>query len=443
MNWAIQEMKGAKIGHERYRSNAMQILFCMGANSGLSLSAALGERLRKSAHRLFSQQQIDLQQGHREQSVLRCAGHEWVLALEDTTDLNYQDHPSKQGMGQLGGMYDCRGVSIHSALLVSPQGEPLGLLGQHIWAPSSSGREKRPFHYTIEEKESYKWLILLKQIEANFKSRSQKVLIVADREADFYEHLVHDRSPNIGFVIRGRALKRNILVGDKPLKVQDLPDLFELKGMLEVALSKQKNRDARVAKLALRYGTFTYPPPFGHQGKSIQMSLVHAREVDGPTDAIEWYLFTSLPVNTFEDAQLVLDIYTKRWMIERFHYILKTGLRVEKLQIDNFERLVNALKMYAIVGWRILHLNYVAKASPERKAGEVFEQVHIQILHAMTRKQIKTVVDFVVALGSLAGFKPTKKQPLAGEKLLWQAWSILHNVQWGWTLAKDKFNGTG
>jgi hypothetical protein len=173
------------------------------------------------------------------------------------------------------------------------------------------------------------------------------------------------------------------------------------------------------------------------------MSLVHAREVDGPTDAIEWYLFTSLPVNTFEDAQLVLDIYTKRWMIERFHYILKTGLRVEKLQIDNFERLVNALKMYAIVGWRILHLNYVAKASPERKAGEVFEQVHIQILHAMTRKQIKTVVDFVVALGSLAGFKPTKKQPLAGEKLLWQAWSILHNVQWGWTLAKDKFNGTG
>lgn len=443
MNWAIQEMKGANIGHERYRSNAMQLLFCLGANSGLSFSAALGERLRKSAHRLFSQQEIDLQQGHREQSLLRGEGHEWVLALEDTTDLNYQDHPSKQGMGQLGGMYDCRGISIHSALLVSPQGEPLGVLGQHIWAPSSSGREKRAIHYNIEEKESYKWLIVLKQIEANFKSREQKVLIVADREADFYEHLVHDRSPNIGFVIRGRALNRNVLVGDKPLKIQDLPDLFEFGGMLEVALSKQKNRAARVANLALRYGAFTYPPPFGHQGKSMQMNLVHAREVNGPPDAIEWYLFTSLPVNTFEDALLVLDIYTKRWMIERFHYILKTGLRVEKLQIDDFGRLVNALKMYAIVGWRILHLNYVAKASPERKAGEVFEPVHIQILQAMTRKQIKTVVDFVVALGSLAGFKPTKKQPLAGEKLLWQAWSILHNVQWGWTLAKDKFNGTG
>lgn len=52
MNWAIQEMKGAHLGHERYRSNAMQILYCMGLNSGLSFSAALGERLRKSAHPL-------------------------------------------------------------------------------------------------------------------------------------------------------------------------------------------------------------------------------------------------------------------------------------------------------------------------------------------------------------------------------------------------------
>lgn len=443
MNWAIQEMKGADIGHERYRNNAMQILYCMGLNSGLSFSSALGERLRKSAHRLFSQQEIDLQQGHREQSVFRCAEHDWVLALEDTTDLNYQDHPSKQGMGQLGGMYDCRGISIHSALLVSPQGEPLGVLGQHIWAPSSSGREKRVRDYKIEEKESYKWLLLLKQIEASFHSTKQTVVIVADRESDFYEHLAHDRSARVGFVIRGRSMIRNIWFGNKATKVQDLPAELEPQGIVEVPITKQKNREARIAKLQIRYGIFTYPPPSHHQGKSIDLTLVHAREIDGPDEPIEWYLFTSFAVNSFEDARLVLDIYTKRWMIERFHYILKTGLRVEKLQIDHFDRLTNALKMYAIVAWRILHLNYVAKASPQRKAGEVFEHLHIQILQAMTQKQIKTVVDFVVALGSLAGFKPTKKQPLAGEKLLWQAWSILQNVQWGWTLAKDKFNGTG
>jgi len=60
MNWAIQEMKGANIGHERYRNNAMQILYNMGQNSGLSFSSALEERLRKSAHRLFSRQEINL-----------------------------------------------------------------------------------------------------------------------------------------------------------------------------------------------------------------------------------------------------------------------------------------------------------------------------------------------------------------------------------------------
>lgn len=442
MNWAKEELQGAKLGHERYRTNAIQILSCLGSNSGLSFSATLGERLRKSAHRLFSQQEIDLQQGHREQSVGRCTAHEWVLAIEDTTDLNYQDHPSKIGIGQLGGIYDCKGISIHSALLVSPQGEPLGVLGQHIWAPSSSGRQKRARDYTIEEKESYKWLLLLKQIEENFPSSERTVIIVADREADFYEHLVEDRSNHIGFVIRGNSMVRNVLVGDESLKVQDLPAEFDPQGSLEVSITKQKNREARVAKVEVRYGVFTYPPPGQHKGKSIELTLVHVREVDGPDDPIEWYLFTSFAVNNFEEAQLVIDIYTKRWMIERFHYILKTGLRVEKLQIDHFERLANALKMYAIVAWRILHLNYVAKATPDRNANAVFEQVHIEILQTMTQKKIKTVADFVVALGALAGFKPTKKQPFAGEKLLWQALSILLNVQWGWNLAIDKFNGT-
>ena len=61
----------------------------------------------------------------------------------------------------------------------------------------------------------------------------------------------------------------------------------------------------------------------------ITMWVVHAVEVDAPKDAepVEWILLTSLPVESFEDAWLVLEYYEKRWLIEEWHKALKTGCR--------------------------------------------------------------------------------------------------------------------
>ena len=102
--------------------------------------------------------------------------------------------------------------------------------------------------------------------------------------------------------------------------------------------------------------------------------------------------------------------------------------------------------MYAVVGWRILHLAYAGKAIPTELVTKVFEQQHIQILQQITAKQIETVKDFILALGTLVGFAPTKKQPLPGEKLLWQAWGQMNQILKGWNLAHGNgpaFYGTG
>lgn len=448
-NWASIELAESILGHERFRQNAINILTRLGEHPGLSFSAACGPLIRKSAWRLFSSADIDLQRGHVKQTVQRCSGHDLVLALEDTTDVNYNRHKSKTGMGHLGGRFEARGINIHSVLCTSEQGEPLGLIGQHIWAPTESKLKTTVTHLRqlpIEEKESMKWIRLMRDVNQAFALHEGKVLVVADREADFYEHFSEPRKANIDLLVRGSHLERNIVFADQKCKVRDLPNLVQVQHTYHLTVQRQKDREERVAEIGVRYGSITYPPAGGKKGPALTLSFVHAVEAHAPegVDKIEWYLFTSMPVENAEQAVKMVQYYAKRWIIERFHYVLKTGLRIEDIQIDTFERLKHALELYGIVAWRILWLVYVGKAMPQAEAAGTFEQPQIEILEKLKKKKIQTVKDFLLALGALVGFQTSRKQPLPGEKLIWQAYGQLVQIQRGVELAKKSgFNGTG
>lgn len=447
-NWASKELEGANLGHERFRRNAIKTLTRLGENPGLSFSAACGPSVRKSANRLFSSSDIDLQRGHVEQTVQRCGGCALILALEDTTDVNYDSHKDKKGMGHLGGPRDTRGINIHSVLCLSEQGEPLGLIGQYIWAPPKSKSKVEGTYMRklpIEDKESMKWIRLMRDVNEAFVDKKNRILVVADREGDFYEHFSEPRKANVELLVRGSHLKRKIIFEGQKCKVMDLPHLVAAQHTYKMTIQRQKEREEREAEIEVRYGKITYPPTVGKKGATIILHFVHAAETNYTAeDKIEWYLFTSMVIENFEQARQLIEFYGKRWAIERFHYILKTGLKIEKIQIDTFGRLKNALELYSIVAWRILWLAYVGKVKPQTQAAEVFEQQQIEILENLNQKKILTVKDFLLALGRLVGFQTSKKQPVPGEKLLWQAYGQLTQIQRGFQLAgRPKFSGTG
>lgn len=439
MCWARLEMEGANLGHGAYKRNSISILSSLGEYSGLSFSSALGPRLRKAAHRLFSQTKIDLQLGHRQSSVSRSEGKGLILALQDTPDVNFNSHKQKTGMGNLGGRHSSAGINIHSILATTTSGEPLGVIGQYIFAPRLVQGIKHRNERDIGEKESYKWIEGLKMTASAYERQSVEVLVVCDREGEFYEHLSYPRPSNIELLVRGNHLKRNIIVKGNPSKVRDLPSHFPVQGYTTVEISRQQGRNARIAKLAIRFGLFTYPASSRRKGENLVLSFVHAREVNTvkKDKPVEWYLFTTLPIDDLEQALQLIAYYTKRWIIERFHYVLKTGLHIEKLQISTFERLVNALQIYSIVAWRILHLAYLGKVAPQQLAINHFGEEQIRILKIITRKEIQTVKQYILALGALVGFSPSKKQPLPGEKLLWFAISQLNLIHKGFQLNLD------
>jgi hypothetical protein len=71
---------------------------------------------------------------------------------------------------------------------------------------------------------------------------------------------------------------------------------------------------------------------------------------------ISWLLLTSLDINGLEDVVCCVSWYTHRWLIERYHYALKSGCGIEKLQLETARRIHMALATYSIVAWRLLWL---------------------------------------------------------------------------------------
>ncbi|MBX0333194.1 hypothetical protein K3G39_08080 [Pontibacter sp. HSC-14F20] len=71
----------------------------------------------------------------------------------------------------------------------------------------------------------------------------------------------------------------------------------------------------------------------------------------------------------------------------------------------------------------MLHLTYLARNQPQTPAEAHIEPLEVKVLQAKVQRPVQTLEEAVVALGKLAGFQKTKKQPLPGVKLLGEHWS--------------------
>jgi hypothetical protein len=188
-----------------------------------------------------------------------------------------------------------------------------------------------------------------------------------------------------------------------------------------------------------------HPAAVSKKGKDIPLWVVKAKETEPATgeQALEWVLLTTIPVEDEATAFLMLDYYRKRWLIERWHLVLKQGMVVERLQFDNFRRLSNAIELISIVSWQLFCLKHLAAQHPERAAQDVLEPIQVEVLKKQKSLKELTLRQALVAIAGLAGFTPSKKQPLPGEKTIWKGWCIFDKLCEGYKLASLENYGKG
>ena len=177
----------------------------------------------------------------------------------------------------------------------------------------------------------------------------------------------------------------------------------------------------------------------------ITMWVVYAVEVDAPQDVepVEWILLTSLLVEKFEDAWLVLGYYEKRWLVEEWHKALKTGCRVEHRQLKTKERLERITGLLSVVSVRLLQLKSAARTNPTRPAREVVPRRWIAMLQAARRRTRRTsrstcmtIGEFYRELAKLGGFLGRKCDGQPGWITIWRGWQKLYLLVRGAELAE-------
>jgi IS4 transposase len=117
---------------------------------------------------------------------------------------------------------------------------------------------------------------------------------------------------------------------------------------------RRQPRKDRKAVVEVRATTMTLRPPHRSDRKlsEVTVNVVLVSEVNPPVDdvPVEWLLPTTLPIDTVEQVQTIIQYYTVRWMIEILFRTLKSGCRIEKRRFETKKRMVACLGLYLIVG---------------------------------------------------------------------------------------------
>ncbi len=141
-------------------------------------------------------------------------------------------------------------------------------------------------------------------------------------------------------------------------------------------------------------------------------------------EAIEWLLLTTCAVKTFEQACEILHGYLARWSIELLFKILKSGCKVEALQLEHFDRLEPAWVMYLIIAWRVLLLTTLGRACPDLPCDVVFETEEWQAAYLVAKKAPPpktppSLAERVRIVAGFGGFLNRKHDGFLGSKTLW------------------------
>lgn len=406
----------------------------------------------QAAYRLFNNPKAStagILQPHWEATAERmasCGGP--VLVMQDTVFFSYGTHLKTRGLGPIGNAAHERGLIMHNALAFKTSGVPLGIVSQSIWArreiPEEDYQEKieRLQVTAIEEKESSKWLVALRETVLRTPA-DLAVVTVADRESDFFEFLTEAQELRAKYLIRART-DRKLVPEDSEgcaSMLEALSDSASL-GTMTVEVPGNGSRKARTANIEVRLAQVSIKAPerrgahakASSSSEPITVTLIGATEQSPPagSESISWVLLTNLTVKDFESATEKVQWYGKRWGIETWHKVLKSGCKVEDCLLEEAERLKRYLTLFSIIGVRLMHVAYLARAHPDLPATEVFSAMEIQVLHLRVIKALPpaakplTLREVVRMLGKLGGHLGRNGDGEPGVLVLWRGWMRLY-----------------
>lgn len=437
----ITEFSGLNIRDKRLRARAINIFEALQQRLTICVRRLfLDAKESRQAYDFFSNPKVRgeiLLEPHYQNTIERVRSNnaEYILAIQDTTVLNYTSHLAKTEIGRIGltGKTHQYGLFQHNTLCVSSDNEALGLIDlQHFHNDdfdTSIDSDNRP----IEEKKTICWINALKATREKLKWCGKKVITVADRDGDFFEFL-HELADDL-YVIRAQYDRRTGEKHKKGERLIELLDKAEPIGDTEIIINDVDTHEIKTIALKIKKLQAIDIPPSSRikrANKEKNYKPIKVNIVMAYNETYCWILLTNLPVESLNDCLKALKIYKERWHVEDFHKVLKTGYQVDELYLHaSLSAIKNALVMASISACRLYWLIFSGRVEQGLKADKFFKEYEWKSLYIYFKEPIPnetpTLTEVIHKIARLGGYKSTKKSKPPGIKIMWlgfQAFSV-------------------
>jgi hypothetical protein len=449
------EFSGAELGDVRLSKRLDTLAKSFQTRPGGQISFSCDDwKSSKATYRFFDNDRFseeDIIAPHIQNTFDRMkASEEKILIAHDSSEIIFPGKKVIEGEGFMGTFdhnvtgkeCEIKGLMLHSSLAITSQtGIPLGLAAQKMWTRDVKNRRKirnagKNFsRVPVEEKESFKWIEGVNSVIANFPP--EDLVHICDRDADMYELFFNCISFGTNFVIRavhGRCISTGSKIFDRISRVTSC-------GSYDLHLPKTHKRDARIAKVKIRFYKVNVLPPIekSRDYPPVELYVVSAKESSSKAeDRVDWKLVTNMPLSTFDEALEKINWYKMRWNVEVFFKTLKSGYGIEKSRLRHIDRLKKFTSFVSVLAWQIFWLSKVSREDPEASSSICFSKEQknliINIEQKSGREQLKfssPLNEFIKAFARLGGYLARNSDPPPGQTVLWRAMSRLNDIQQG------------
>ena len=469
--WAANEFGDAPLGDKRLSARLVKSAALLGACPGHAFTghpdrAALKGYYRLVEHPAPSQvTPAHIVAAHRARTLERMRAQDTVLCIQDGTDLNFATRPGCEGLSIIGRNQTSAktlGLHLHLTLAVNGAGLPLGVLRCGFDEPPGGEASPEPGAGKSDEAPSRKtqrWLDGLHDVAeaASQLHTKTRVISVMDREADCFELFdAQRRLGGVDVLVRARHDRRLGKAGSKLFAtLRNAP----ADGHVEIDIarvserpkaSRQRARPARSARVAhaeVHYRRLTVPATI-EGAEPVTVSAVHVRESAPPEGEkpVEWFLLTSVHVDRLESALETVGYYLRRWRVEEFFRVLKSGCRAEHLGFHSAERLQRALAIQAVIAWRLMLMTLLGREVPECDAALVFSDIELRFLDDYAADSgldpPHTFASAVRLVALLGGYRNRKHDPPPGHQIMWRGYERMSIATLGYRIGRKRRTGT-
>jgi len=427
---SLTDFPGLELGDKRRNARFISIINSISNQPGSSIPKLNEDWYdTKATYEFFKNESVTISALQKAVSTYgsnKVEGMNRILIAHDFSQISY-GHLEAEGLGYLKNK-DSKGIITYNSIAISESGIPLSLLYQQSFTRplenygKSEDRKKKAF----EDKESYHWYQGITSVNELLGDTIQKIHI-ADREADIYELFFSVYDNNTDLLIR--AVQNRRIEGGSTLWETLSAQNAAVEIDLEIPDKTGKKKSVIRAEVRYKDVEILRPKYNSSQYEKVSMTVIELRQVSEKQawqeEILLWKLLTTLSIENVNDALQCVKWYCFRWLIERFHYVMKSGTKIEELQLHQASSLQKAIHIYSIAAMLIMQMVYQSRETPDVSCEVVLTKEQWAVLYILKHKtailpeQPPTLGEAVKWIARLGGHLGRKSDGPPGLKTVW------------------------